>query len=144
MTTKVFILIALALLPMSTLSQENGSHESFNTDSIGDIFNKRNIPHGLKTFLDTTFHFEVAYFKRKNYGNPFNRPTRNIRLIFEYNQDYVIYYKYLGRYVQNIVIVVDKSYRIKLKQTYCGFQIAESPIDLFEKLQSCGRTIENI
>lgn len=140
----VLLILFYAFSSQLVLSQEDKKIVQLKPKSIGTIYNKRNLPQNLKTFLDTTFHFEVSYFKRKGYGNPFNRPTRNVRLVFRYEEVYVIYYKYFGLAVQDRVIVVDARNNIKLKATYCGFEFPESPEDLFEKLNRCGRTIENI
>ena len=140
----ISLIFIYSLSALRVFCQEEEEIIRFNPNSIGAIYNKRNLPQNLMTFLDTTFHYEVAYFKRRGYGNPFNRPTRNVRLAFCYEDDYIIYFKYFGRAVQDRVIVVDTKGNIKLKATYCGFEFANSPEDLLEKLNRCGTIIENI
>lgn len=132
------------ILAESLRSQDDTATTKFDRSKIGTSFNKKNLKLELKNELYDLFKSDIVYFKRRSYGSVFNQPTRNVLMVFEYGNGYIIYYRYVASQSQNRILYLNEKFEIEMKATYCGFNFPESAIDLIEKLNRCGRLIKNI
>ena len=149
MTTNIIKLISvhivmILMISNSSIAQLDTSTISYDAKKIGKSFDKKNIKPELKDQLCALFKADVVFFKRKNYGSVFNQPTRNVLLAFEYDNGFIVYYKYVALQSQNRVLCFNNELDLIAQATYCGFILPKSPTDLIEMLNRCGRLIQQI